>query len=223
MATRARATSVPGGRVEVAPNAYRKPSPIAQPSSSEQTMAAARDRAGQEARHRGRCEHGDREGRDPLAAHDVGDGEQRHGRHDDDVEGGGAALAVGLGQRGLEEVQRPGEDRPHQADDDDGAEDRRAQRLDELHRPTPHDQVGADDEREQDDTDRAQPGQQGEQESWQPADGVGEVLLDRATGADRGDSERDAADEHDQGERRAGTGRPGGGPGRGWVARRPRP
>ena len=71
----------------------------------------------------------------------------------------------------------------------DCAEDRRAERLDELHRPPPHDQVGADDEREQDDADRAQPGQQGEQEAWQPADRVGEVLLDRAARADGGDAE----------------------------------
>ena len=103
-----------------------------------------------------------------------------------------------------------------------GAEDRRAQRLDELHRPTPHDQVGADDEREQDDTDRAQPGQQGEQESWQPADGVGEVLLDRAAGADRGHSEGYAADEQDQGEDEPEQVGRAGGPGPGWVARRPR-
>ena len=55
---------------------------------------------------------------------------------------------------------------------------------------TPHDQVGADDEREQDDTDRTQPGQQGEQESWQPADGVGEVRPTAPLGADRGHAEQ---------------------------------
>ena len=154
------ATSVPGGRVEVAPNAYRKPSPIAQPSSREPKMAAA-------------VTEPDRKPATAVAARTVIARGEIPLRPMTSATVSSATvetrtMSSGAGGRrcwpwsAWRKSSGPARI-AHETDDHDGAEDGRAKGLDQLHRPTPHDEVGSDDEGQQDDPDRAEPGEQGQQ------------------------------------------------------------
>ena len=126
---------------------------------------------------------------------------------------------VGRGQQVRDESTVAGLDEDGQDDDEDAADDRGAQGLDQLHRPTSHQQVGAHADRQEQHADATHPAQERQQQSREPTRGISEVLLHRAAGAG-GEVGRETAPARAAGPRRPGAlRRLDGGPVRGWAAR----
>ena len=92
-----------------------------------------------------------------LRPEDVGDGEQREHRDDDDVERTGAARRRRPGQHVGDETAVARVDEHGEDDDEDTADDGGTERLDELHGATAHEQVRAHADRQEQDADAAHP------------------------------------------------------------------
>ena len=143
VATSAAATSLPGGRVEVAPKAYRTARPMIQPSSTDDStapMVSDPDRkATTEVAVTTTKASGEIHLRPTMSA-TVSRASKRHQR---DVERVGRAVAERPGERTLQPVERAGEDQPGEHEHEHRAQQRGAERLHELQGAAPDDEVGA--------------------------------------------------------------------------------
>ncbi len=144
------------GRHRAEAVAHREPDAPAEQQRDDDGEAGAL--AGREGRHRRRGDDDDGDRLHPAAAADVGDGDEGGERDEHGVGGRRAPLRRRPGQRGQQAGDVPLEDEGAQPEDEQRADARGDERLDELARPRAHEQVGADDERQDDDGEARDPG-----------------------------------------------------------------